>query len=140
LDAALAGGAINRTLQLITIPIGGSSFEGSFGGFRSFSSPGIGKGEGEFAAPVVDVIKVFESSDHPVAGSSNHDFVIDDQFGVALPEGMVLEVASSIMRSKPVEVRVDSSEESPSELSHDLLALDAYFEEISKKRSGIRVR
>jgi hypothetical protein len=54
---------------------------------------------------------------------------------------MVVEVASTIMGSKLVEVREDSSEEeSQSELSHDLLSLDAYFEEISKKRIGIRVR
>ena len=126
---------------MITIPIGGSSIEGSFGGFGAFSSSSLGKGEGEYAAPEVDLIKVRESSDHPVAASSNHDFVIADLFGVPLPVGMVVEVTSSNMGSKRVEVREDSSEEkSQSELSHDLLSIDAYFEEISKKRSGIRVR
>ena len=141
LDAAAAASAIGRSLRLITIPIGGSSIEGSFGGFGAFSSSSLGKGEGEYAAPEVDLIKVRESSDHPVAASSNHDFVIADLFGVPLPVGMVVEVTSSNMGSKRVEVREDSSEEkSQSELSHDLLSIDAYFEEISKKRSGIRVR
>jgi len=53
----------------------------------------------------------------------------------------VVEVASSIMGPNLLEVREDSSEEeSQTELSHDLLSLDAYFEEISKKRSGNRLR
>jgi hypothetical protein len=141
LDAAAAAGAIGRSLRLITIPIGGSSFEGNFGGFSAFSSPGIGKNAGEFGAPEVNLSKVCESSDHPVAATSNHEVVIDDLFDVALPLGMVVEVASTIMGPKLVEVREDSSEEeSQTELSHDLLSLDAYFEEISKKRSRTRVR
>jgi len=142
LDAAAAAGAIGRSLRLITIPIGGSSFEGSFGGFGTFSGSGNGKSDGQFAAPAVELAKVCESSDHPApSSSSNHDFVIDDLFDVALPLGMVVEVASSIMGPNLLEVREDSSEEeSQTELSHDLLSLDAYFEEISKKRSGNRVR
>jgi hypothetical protein len=142
LDAALAADSIGRSLRLITIPIGGSSFEGSFGGFGTFSGSGNGKSDGQFAAPAVELAKVCESSDHPApSSSSNHDFVIDDLFDVALPLGMVVEVASSIMGPNLLEVREDSSEEeSQTELSHDLLSLDAYFEEISKKRSGNRVR
>jgi hypothetical protein len=141
LDAALAADSIGRSLRLITIPIGGSSVEGSFGGFGTSSSSGSGKSDGGFAAPEVNLSKVCESSDHPVAATSNHEFVIDDLFDVALPLGMVVEVASSIMGPNLLEVREDSSEEeSQTELSHDLLSLDAYFEEISKKRSRTRVR
>ena len=141
LDAAAAAGAIGRSLRLITIPIGGSSFEGNFGGFGTFSGSGSGKSDGGFAAPEVDLTTVCESFDHPVAATSNHELVIDDLFDVALPLGMVVEVASSIMGPNLLEVREDSSEEeSQTELSHDLLSLDAYFEEISKKRSGNRVR
>jgi hypothetical protein len=141
LDAAAAAGAIGRSLRLITIPIGGSSVEGNFGGFGTFSGSGSGKSDGGFAAPVVDLTTVCESFDHPVAATSNHELVIDDLFDVALPLGMVVEVASSIMGPNLLEVREDSSEEeSQTELSHDLLSLDAYFEEISKKRSGNRLR
>ena len=141
LDAAAAAGAIGRSLRLITIPIGGSSVEGNFGGFGTFSGSGSGKSDGGFAAPVVDLTTVCESFDHPVAATSNHELVIDDLFDVALPLGMVVEVASSIMGPNLLEVREDSrEEESQSELSHDLLSLDAYFEEISKKRSRTRVR
>jgi hypothetical protein len=121
---------------MITIPADGSPAQGSFGTFFGPDSNDVGG----TAAPLAEIGKVCESPDL-TTDSSTTTFVIDDLFDVALPSSMLIDVASSTIGPKLSEMREDALDgESESGLSDDLLSLDSYFEEISKRRSGYRAR
>jgi hypothetical protein len=105
-------------LRLITIPAAGSADEGE----------GSSGGSGLLAAPGVETPKGNVGSDRPLEIKARWT---DESFDVPLPVSMVTEVANA--RRNPV-VEVGVAPESSGTTDPGLLSLDAYFEELSRKK------